>query len=59
MDDEELDENDDGAGVERNPTADKIPGGIDAEREDEPGSMAVDSTAAHPFRKWERPSIVT
>lgn len=22
-------------------------------------SMAVDSTAAHPFRKWERPSIVT
>ena len=37
VDDEELDENDDGAGVERNPTADKIPGGIDAEREDEPG----------------------
>lgn len=37
MDDEELDENDDGAGVEWNPTADEIPGGVDAEREDEPG----------------------
>ncbi len=37
MDDEELDENDDGAGAGRDPTADKIPGGIDAEREDEPG----------------------
>lgn len=37
MDDEELDENDDGAGAGRDPTADEIPGGIDAEREDEPG----------------------
>lgn len=37
MDDEELDENDDGAGVEWNPTADEIPGRVDAEREDEPG----------------------
>ena len=37
VDDEELDENDDGVGAGRDLTADEIPGGIDAEREDEPG----------------------
>lgn len=63
MDDEELDENDDGAGVERNPTADKIPGGIDAEREDEPGeadrkpNRNVDARQATGIEKRVQPEI--
>ena len=52
-------------GAGRDPTADEIPGGIDAEREDEPGEAdrkPINGRRLHgctSFPEMERPSIVT